>query len=78
MTATAHPSTDILKSLGITDVNPGGFGGDWIGSGPDLEVTSPADGSRIATVKQVTEDEYDQIVDRAHRAFLHWRTVPAP
>ncbi|MEE8477459.1 MAG: aldehyde dehydrogenase family protein [Gemmatimonadales bacterium] len=78
MTATASPSTDILKSLGITDVNPGGFGGEWIGSGPDLEVTSPADGSRIATVKQVTEEEYDQIVDRAHRAFLHWRTVPAP
>ncbi len=78
MTATAHPSTDILKSLGIDDINPGGFGGEWIGSGPDLEVTTPADGSRIATVKQVTEDEYDQIVDRAHRAFLHWRTVPAP
>ena len=78
MTATASPSTDILKSLGIDDVNPGGFGGEWIGSGPDLEVTSPADGSRIATVRQVTEEEYDQIVDRAHRAFLHWRTVPAP
>jgi len=78
MTATASPSTDILKSLGITDINPGGFAGEWIGSGPDLEVTSPADGSRIATVQQVTEEEYDQIVDRAHQAFLHWRTVPAP
>jgi len=78
MTATASPSTDILKSLGITDINPGGFAGEWIGSGPDLEVTSPADGGRIATVKQVTEEEYDQIVDRAHQAFLHWRTVPAP
>ncbi|MCZ6754492.1 MAG: aldehyde dehydrogenase family protein, partial [Gemmatimonadetes bacterium] len=78
MTATASPSTDILKSLGIDDINPGGFGGEWIGSGPDLEVTTPADGSRIATVKQVTEEEYDQIVDRAHQAFLHWRTVPAP
>jgi len=78
MTATAHPSTDILKALGITDINPGGFAGEWIGSGPDLEVTTPADGSRIATVKQVTEEEYDQIVDRAHQAFLHWRTVPAP
>jgi aldehyde dehydrogenase (NAD+) len=78
MTATASLSTDILKSLGINDINPGGFAGDWIGTGPDLEVTSPADGSRIATVQQVTEEEYDQIVDRAHKAFLHWRTVPAP
>jgi aldehyde dehydrogenase (NAD+) len=29
-------------------------------------------------VRQVTEDEYDGIVDRAHAAFLEWRKVPAP
>jgi len=70
--------TDFLKTLGIEDVNPGGFGGEWIGSGPELEVITPIDGSRIATVRQVTEDEYDQIADRAHEAFLRWRQVPAP
>ncbi|UCC75061.1 MAG: aldehyde dehydrogenase family protein [Gemmatimonadota bacterium] len=69
---------DFLKALGIEDVNRGGFGGEWIGSGPDLEVITPIDGSRIATVKQVSEEEYDQIVARAHEAFLKWRTVPAP
>ena len=69
---------DFLATLGIEDTNPGGFGGEWIGSGPELEVITPIDGSRIATVKQVTEEEYDQIVQRAHQAFLHWRTVPAP
>jgi len=68
----------ILTSLGIQDVNPGGFAGDWIGSGPDLDVFSPIDGSKLATVQQVTEDEYDGIVDRAHQAFLDWRKVPAP
>ncbi len=68
----------LLKSLGIEDVNRGGFAGEWVGSGPDLEVISPIDGSRIATVKQVTEEEYDGIVARAHDAFLRWRTVPAP
>jgi aldehyde dehydrogenase (NAD+) len=70
--------TDFLKSLGIEDVNPGGFGGDWVGSGPELEVITPIDGSRIATVQQVTEEEYDQIVARAHEAFLQWRKIPAP
>ncbi len=69
---------DFLKTLGIEDVNPGGFGGEWIGSGPELEVITPIDGSHIATVRQVTEDEYDQIADRAHEAFLRWRQVPAP
>ena len=68
----------ILDALGIEDVNPGGFGGEWIGSGPPLEVFSPIDGSRLATVNQVTEAEYDVIAERAHRAFLEWRTLPAP
>jgi len=69
---------EILPALGIDDVNPGGFAGEWVGSGVDLEVYSPIDGSRLATVNQVTEDEYDTIVDQAHAAFLEWRKVPAP
>ena len=69
---------EILSALGIANVNPGGFAGDWVASGPDLEVYSPIDGSRLATVQQVTEPEYDVIVDRAHAAFLEWRRVPAP
>lgn len=68
----------ILRALGIKDVNSGGYAGEWIGSGPALEVFTPIDGSRIATVNQVTEPEYDAIVDRAHRSFLEWRRVPAP
>ncbi len=75
---TAVASDEFLKTLGIEDSNLGGFAGEWVGSGPELEVITPADGSRIATVQQVTEQEYDRIVDRAHQAFLHWRTVPAP
>ncbi len=69
---------EILSALGIDDVNLGGFAGEWVGSGADLEVYSPIDGSRLATVKQVTEDEYDSIVDQAQAAFLEWRKVPAP
>jgi len=81
-TATITPTSPriarLLASLGIEDLNPGGFAGEWIGSGPELDVHTPIDGSRIATVRQVTEDEYDHIVARAHEAFLEWRTVPAP
>ena len=70
--------SDFLKTLGIDSNNLGGFNGDWIGSGPTLDVITPIDGSKIASVKQVTEDEYAQIVARAHQAFLKWREVPAP
>ena len=68
----------ILRALGIEDVTPGGVAGEWVGSGPTLDVFTPIDGTRIATVNQVTGTEYDEIVDRAHRAFLEWRKVPAP
>ncbi len=68
----------ILRQLGIQDMNLGGFGGDWVGSGSELDVVTPIDGSSIATVRQVTEAEYDRIVTRAHSAFLEWRKVPAP
>ena len=77
-TRTARAAGRILGALGIGDVHAGGFAGEWTGSGPELEVFTPIDGTRIATVRQVTEAEYDEIVDRAHRAFLEWRRVPAP
>ncbi len=69
---------DALQRLGIDNENLGGFCGDWIGSGPILDATTPIDGSRIAGVRQVTEQEYDQVAARAHEAFAGWRSVPAP
>jgi aldehyde dehydrogenase (NAD+) len=69
---------DFLTKLGIEESNLGGFCGEWLGTGPQLEVTSPVDGSLIAQVRQVTEKEYEKIAQRAHRAFLEWRKVPAP
>ncbi len=78
MTVTAPTAGELLKTLGIEDSNLGGFGGEWVGSGSELEVITPIDGSRIATVTQVTEDEYDRVVDGAHAAYLEWRRLPAP
>jgi aldehyde dehydrogenase (NAD+) len=75
---TTTDTKTLLRALGIEDLNRGGFAGDWIGSGAELEVVSPIDGRPIAVVREVTEDEYDGIIDRAHEAFLTWRTLPAP
>jgi aldehyde dehydrogenase (NAD+) len=69
---------ETLKQLGIADDNPGGFCGDWLGSGDALEVHSPIDGSLLARVTQVTPEEYDKVAARAHEAFLGWRQLPAP
>ena len=69
---------DVLKRLGIDAVSSGGFCGDWLGSGDKLDSISPIDGKVIASVTQVTPDEYDRITARAQEAFLNWRSVPAP
>jgi aldehyde dehydrogenase (NAD+) len=70
--------SDFLKTLGIDKDNLGGFHGEWLGAGPKLDVITPIDGSKIGAVTQVTEAEYDKIVERAHQAYLNWRMVPAP
>jgi aldehyde dehydrogenase (NAD+) len=73
-----EPMHDLLNRLGIEESNHGGFSGEWVGSGPVLDVYTPLDGSKLASVRQVTEEEFDGIVARAHDAFLRWRTVPGP
>jgi aldehyde dehydrogenase (NAD+) len=74
----AIDATAVLKALGLEDNNAGGFCGEWMGSGADSEIITPIDGSHIATVQQVDENEYETIVARSHAAFLEWRKVPGP
>jgi aldehyde dehydrogenase (NAD+) len=68
----------VLRRLGIDEINPGGFCGQWLGGGEPLASESPIDGKPIARVRQCTPSDYERIVARAHEAFLTWRTVPAP
>ncbi|WIL21243.1 MAG: aldehyde dehydrogenase family protein [Geothrix sp.] len=68
----------ILKSLGISDVNPGGFAGEWVGGGKAQTVVSPINGEVLATVANVTPAEFDAILAKSHAAFASWKLVPAP
>jgi len=71
---------DILKELGIKDVNSGACHGKWIDkpSGPELVSRSPIDGKPIATVIQASEKDYEVVMDQADKAFRTWRMLPAP
>ena len=69
---------DFISELGIKDINPGGFSTEWLGSGSDLESTTPADGSIIATVKQCDSGDYEKIMQDATSTFKKWRMEPAP
>ncbi|HEX9009370.1 MAG TPA: aldehyde dehydrogenase family protein [Holophagaceae bacterium] len=69
---------EILKSLGMSDVNPGGFAGTWEGSGKAQAVVSPIHGEKLATVTNVTPAEFEAVVAKCHKAWESWKLVPAP
>src|SRR2546430_8365460 len=68
----------LFSSLGITEENPGVFGGDWLGSGPVIEKFSPIDGKLLARVRSATDAEYEETITRALEAFEKWRVTPGP
>ena len=76
--ATTTKTASILSGLGIEERNPGGFAGAWLGSGKAQAVVSPVDGGTLATVVNVTKEEFETVLSRCHAAFAGWRTVPAP
>jgi len=43
-----------------------------------LEVFTPIDGSKVASVAMHSVADLDDVADRAQAAFLRWRLVPAP
>ena len=71
---------DVLKTLGIKDVNPGlCTGTKWIDTtGDKITSYSPADGTAIAEIQQATLADYRKVIDTAKDAFKVWKKVPAP
>jgi aldehyde dehydrogenase (NAD+) len=72
--------SDALKRLGvIAKPQAVAAGGTWQeGRGATLTVSSPIDGSELASFSQATPAQVAAVVGQAHEAFLQWRTVPAP
>lgn len=73
---------DLLKALGIEDVNMGATTGATDGRihthGSDLVSQSPIDGQPIARVTLATAADYRQVMEKAVQAFESWRMTPAP
>jgi aldehyde dehydrogenase (NAD+) len=70
----------VLFRLGIEAENSGASYGPWIQEPTGAELTSydPNDGRVIGTIKMAAEEDYDEVVYRAVKAFEKWRMVPAP
>lgn len=72
---------EFLKILGIKEENYGASTGlTWYKTTDQgvLNIVSPTDGKHIAKVYQCSEKDYEEVVSKAHQAFLKWRKIPAP
>ncbi len=76
-----HNIEQILRDLNINATNSGystGLHQGEVNSETGTEIYSPVDGEKIASVNFATEEEYDLVIECAKKAFLVWRTMPAP
>jgi aldehyde dehydrogenase (NAD+) len=80
MTLPTNKIVDVLKKLGVNEVNSGvSTGSNWLqGGGEVLESYSPVDGALIGTVRGTDRAEYEAVVAIAQKGFAEWRTWPAP
>ncbi|HNS12069.1 MAG TPA: aldehyde dehydrogenase family protein [Bacteroidia bacterium] len=78
--ANEYGIAEVLKTLGIKEINPGASTGTkWIDTqGEIIESYSPADGALIGKIKQATEQDYENVIKKSEEAFKTWRMIPAP
>ncbi len=70
---------EILEALGVKAENDGACTGRWIKTtGPELVSYNPTTAEPIASVRQATVEEYEQVVSAAQEGFRTWRMMPAP
>lgn len=72
---------DVLKNLGILELNPAySTGSTWGGAAnaESLDSYSPADGQKIAGLKFATTADYETVLTAATTAGVFWRSLPAP
>ena len=71
---------EVLRRLGIEEINPGAWAGSAIegATGEVVASTNPTTGETLAKVALAGVDEYDVVVAKAQEAFQRWRMVPAP
>jgi aldehyde dehydrogenase (NAD+) len=73
---------EILKSLNLSATNSGTSTGPnwWSNTTNAGEILSynPATGKPIASVYNCSVEDYEHVINEAHKAFLEWRQVPAP
>jgi aldehyde dehydrogenase (NAD+) len=74
-----HMDLTFLSALHLTDKNHGTWTGtQGVSSDQWIASHSPVDGKLIGSVSVTTRAQYDDVIEKAQKAFQHWRIVPAP
>src|SRR5687768_6297568 len=71
---------DVLRSLGIQNINAGASTGkEWIKT-ETKKITSfsPVDAKEIAAVHICDDATYEEVIKKAQAAFIEWRMYPSP
>lgn len=70
---------EFLQRLGLSGDNPGtSTGTKYLKSEQWLDSHSPVDGRLIGRVGVSTSAQVEHVIDQASKAFITWRTIPAP
>ncbi|GAB4135107.1 MAG: aldehyde dehydrogenase family protein [Planctomycetaceae bacterium] len=71
---------DVLKRLGIQEMNSGVCGADWFAcsDGKELVSINPSTEEPLAKVRTASRNDYEQLVAESQAVFEQWRMVPAP
>ena len=72
---------EILEKLNLNSINPGSWSGDTALQSDNeklIESINPSTKEVIASVKNTTNEEYEQVLSNAKQAFKEWRKIPAP
>src|SRR5260370_22486288 len=67
-----------FEKLALREENPGVFAGEWRGGGAKIDKISPIDGTKLASVRTASDEDYQNAVARAKEAFEKWRKTPGP
>src|SRR5690349_9625816 len=71
--------TRFLNKLGVKKFNNGTITGLKSYNSKHFQPSlSPVDGQLIGAVSNTSAKEYEKVIATAQKAFLEWRTMPAP
>jgi aldehyde dehydrogenase (NAD+) len=72
-------SDELVKKLRVDGKSGCGIGAQWRRtSGKPIAVRCPIDGKILATIPSASKEDVQAAIDAAAKAFITWRTVPAP